>query len=146
MRNQGVGSWTARRARMSPDRVAVAYESREWTYAQLHERATRLAHALAGLGVSRGDRVAYLGPNQPEFLESLFATGLLGAIFVPLNWRLAVPELEYVLRDSGARTLVFAPDQLATAAKVDPRVAVPVGPEYERLLAAAAADPIDEPV
>src|SRR6185503_6144814 len=99
MRNQGVGSWTARRARMSPDRVAVVYEGTEWTYRRLHERATRLAHALAGLGVRHGDRVAYRGPNHPTFLEALFATGQLGAIFVPVNWRLAAPELAYVLSD-----------------------------------------------
>jgi fatty-acyl-CoA synthase len=150
MHNQGVGSWTARRARMSPDRVAIGYEDREWTYAQLHERATRNAHALAGLGVRQGDRVAYLGPNHPAFLETLFGAGLLGAIFVPLNWRLAVPELAYLLDDSGARALVFAPDQVGAVARlmdlVELPAAVPLGAEYERLLAAAGTEPLDEPV
>jgi fatty-acyl-CoA synthase len=150
MRDQGIGSWTARRARMSPDRVAIRFEGREWTYAELHERATRLAHALAGLGVRRGDRVAYLGPNHPTFLEALFATAMLGAVFVPLNWRLAVPELVHIVRDSDARALVFAPAQAAAAAATLAQVPVPaavaVGEEYERLLAAAATDSIDEPV
>jgi fatty-acyl-CoA synthase len=145
MRNQGVGSWTARRARMSPDKVAVCYEDREWTFRDLHERTTRLAHALAGLGVGHGDRVAYLGPNHPTFLETLFATGMLGGVFVPLNWRLAAPELAYVLADSGARVLIHAPAQAEVAAHLPVRT-VDVGEEYERRLAAAPAQPIDEPV
>ena len=57
-----------------------------------------------------GDRVAYLGPNHPAFLETLFATGAVGAIFVPLNIRLAPAELSYMLADSGASVLVWAPE------------------------------------
>jgi fatty-acyl-CoA synthase len=146
MRNEGVGSWTARRARMSPDRVAIVYEAAEWTYRELHERATRLAHALARLGVAHGDRVAYLGPNHPTFLETMFATGQLGAVFVPLNWRLAAPELAYILADSGARVLIRGPAQ--TAAAVDlPGVRAVGGPdEYEALLADELVEPLDEPV
>ena len=88
-----MGSWIARRARRTPERVAVMHGEDVATYAQLHDRVTRLAHGLRGLGVRRGDRVAYLGPNHPAFLETLFAAGTLGAILVPLNTRLAVPEL-----------------------------------------------------
>src|SRR5215831_17733339 len=107
VRNNGVGSWIARRARRTPDRVAVLHGDDRLTYAQLHDRVTRLAHGLRGLGVRRGDRVAYLGPNHPAFLETLFAAGTLGAILVPLNARLAVPELapaevENVLREHPA--------------------------------------------
>src|SRR6185312_14563026 len=98
MRNQGVGSWARRRARMSPDRAALRHDGRTHTYAQVSERANRLAHVLADAGVRHGDRVAYLGPNHPAFLELLFATGLLGAVFVPLNTRLAPPELAYIVR------------------------------------------------
>ncbi|HZN70196.1 MAG TPA: long-chain fatty acid--CoA ligase [Micromonosporaceae bacterium] len=142
MDNQGLGSWIARRARMSPQRVAVVHEDREWTYRQLHGRATRLAHALAGLGVRRGDRVAYLGPNHPTFLEVMFAAGQLGAVFVPLNWRLAAPELAYIVSDSATEILVHA----STVEGLAVRAAVAVGEEYEALLAAAPEDPIDEPV
>src|SRR5687768_5205916 len=109
MRNQGIGSWTARRARMSPDRIAVVHGDHEQTYRELHERASRMAHVLGGLGVKKGDRVAYLGPNEPAFLETLFGAGLAGAIFVPLNTGLAAPELAYILRDSGTSVLVHAP-------------------------------------
>jgi fatty-acyl-CoA synthase len=146
MRNQGVGSWTARRARMSPDRVAVAHDGREWTYRELHERASRLAHVLATVGVAGGDRVAYLGPNHPTFLEALFATGQLGAVFVPLNWRLAAPELAYILSDSGADVLLVSPDHASTVDGLLIRATVTLGEEYEARLAASRTEPVDEAV
>ncbi|MFE0652502.1 long-chain fatty acid--CoA ligase [Streptomyces sp. NPDC059534] len=115
MLNQGIGSWPARRARKTPDRVAVVHENRTLTYRELHGRVLRLAHALRGLGVARGDRIAYLGPNHPAFLETLFAAGTLGAAFVPLNTRLTAPELAYNLADSGSTVLVHGPEQDGTA-------------------------------
>jgi fatty-acyl-CoA synthase len=122
------------------------------TYEQLHQRVTRLAHALRGLGVRRGDRVGYLGPNHPTFLEVLFATGTLGAVFVPLNTRLAGPEIAYQLADSGTSVLVYGPSHagLVDAVGHRPQVAI-AGPRpgshgYEELLAGAATDPLDEPV
>jgi fatty-acyl-CoA synthase len=131
---------------MSPDRVAIAYEGREWTYRQLHERAGRLAHALAGLGVRRGDRVAYLGANHPTFLEALFATGRLGAVFVPLNWRLAEPELAYIVGDSTPDVLLHAREFAPVADRLDVRATVAAGAAYEELLDGASSDPLDEPV
>jgi fatty-acyl-CoA synthase len=127
---------------MSPARVAVVYGEVEWTYRELHERATRLAHVLAGLGVAHGDRVAYLGPNHPTFLEALFATGQLGAVFVPLNWRLAAPELAYIVADCGADVLISA----STVEGLRVRATIALADEYEALLAGATVDPIDEPV
>jgi acyl-CoA synthetase (AMP-forming)/AMP-acid ligase II len=141
MRNQGIGSWTARRNRKTPDRVAIEYGERSLTYRQLHERVVRLAHALRRLGVTRGDRVAYLGPNHPSLLETFFAAGTLGAVFVPLNTRLAGPELAGQIADSGAGTLVHAPGIQVTA----PRM-IEVGDVYEDLLARSPSDPIDEDV
>ena len=91
MRNQGIGSWPRRRARMVPDLAAVVHAERTETYGSLRRRVDRLANALTQLGVARGDRVAYLGPNHPAFVEALFATTALGAVFVPLNTRLAGP-------------------------------------------------------
>ncbi|CAM5630646.1 acyl-CoA synthetase [Streptomyces tanashiensis] len=154
MRNQGIGSWPARRDRRSPRRTALLHEGRPIDYAELHGRCTRLAHALRGAGVERGDRVAYLGPNHPAFLETLFATGLLGAVFVPLNTRLAVPELLHQLADSGSGVLVHAGQpaervtELAEGAALATLLAVDGGPgaSYEELLAAAATEPVDEEV
>ena len=150
MRNQGIGGWPARRARMTPASIAVVAGDARFTYAQLAERVTRLAHGLRELGVGRGDRVAYLGPNHPALAETLFACGLLGAVFVPLNTRLAVPELAYNLQDSGAEILLWGPELAASVAElretVKLRDAVEVGEQYERLLAAASTTPVDEPV
>ena len=104
----GLGSWTARRARATPERTALVHGSRRLTYAALDDRVRTLAAGLAGLGVERGDRVAYLGPNHPAFVETMFATTALGAVFVPLNARLAAQEHAFALDDTGARVLVHA--------------------------------------
>ncbi|MFI8067500.1 long-chain fatty acid--CoA ligase [Streptomyces sp. NPDC086033] len=150
MRNEGLGSWPARRARKTPHRTALIHGDTTFTYAELHTRVTRLAHALRARGIRRGDRVAYLGPNHPSYLETLFAAGSLGAVFVPLNTRLAGPEIGYQLSDSGARALVYGPSHAGLVAglpgSTDVRTYVEVGAEYERLLAESAREPIDEPV
>ncbi|HWU09247.1 MAG TPA: long-chain fatty acid--CoA ligase [Streptomyces sp.] len=157
MLNQGIGSWPARRARKTPDRTAVVHEGRTWTYRDLHRRVLRLAHALRALGAEHGDRVAYLAPNHPAFLETLFAAGTLGAVFVPLNTRLATTELAYNLADSGSAFLVHGPEQAeaarAAAAEAGVRRRISVaGPDqdgalgYEELLAGAGTGPLDETV
>ena len=104
--NQGLGSWPWRRARMSPHAVALRQGDRALTYAQLADRAARLASVLRDRGVRRGDRVAHLGTNDLTTFEAFFASGLLGAVFVPLNTRLAAPEVAYLLSDCGARVLL----------------------------------------
>ncbi|WP_338700532.1 long-chain fatty acid--CoA ligase [Streptomyces sp. Q6] len=151
MRNEGLGSWPARRARKTPHRTALIHGGDRLTYAELHARCTALAHALRARGIRRGDRVAYLGPNHPSYVETLFAVGALGACFVPLNTRLAGPEIAYQLADSGARALVYAPGHAGLVAglpaETDVGTYVEVGAPYEELLAAApSAEPIDEPV
>ncbi len=150
MRNEGLGSWPARRARKTPHRTALIHGGTRVTYADLHERTTRLAHALRARGVRRGDRIAYLGPNHPAYLETLFAAGTLGAVFVPLNIRLAGPEIAYQLADSGAKALLYAPSHAGLVAglpgSTDVRTYVEVGAEYEGLLAAASDERIDQPV
>ncbi|MFC3574068.1 long-chain fatty acid--CoA ligase [Streptomyces yaanensis] len=150
MRNEGLGSWPARRARKTPHRTALIHGDRNITYAELYERTTRLAHALRTRGVRRGDRIAHLGPNHPAYLETLFAAGTLGAVFVPLNTRLAGPEIAYQLADSGAKALVYAPSHAGLVAglpgSTDVRTYVEVGPEYEELLTAASDETIDQPV
>lgn len=95
MLNEGVGSWPYRRVRQAPEKTAIRFRDERFTYAELDERVTRLARALRELGVGKGDRVALLSPNHPAYLEALFAAGVLGAIFVPLNARLTVPEIAF---------------------------------------------------
>ncbi|WP_329415321.1 long-chain fatty acid--CoA ligase [Streptomyces sp. NBC_00704] len=150
MRNEGLGSWPARRARKTPHRTALVHAGRSTDYRTLHARTTRLAHVLRERGVRRGDRIAYLGPNHPAYLETLFAAGTLGAVFVPLNTRLAGPEIAYQLADSGAKALVHAPSHSGLVAGLpghtDVRTYVEVGAEYEEALGAASSEPIDTPV
>ncbi|MFJ3669811.1 long-chain fatty acid--CoA ligase [Streptomyces sp. NPDC090106] len=151
MRNEGLGSWPARRARKTPHRTALVHDDRPTDYRTLHTRTTRLAHALRARGVRRGDRVAYLGPNHPSYLETLFAAGTLGAVFVPLNTRLAGPEIAYQLSDSGAKALIHGPAHTGLVAGLpggtDVRIYVEAGgAEYEQALADASVEPIDEPV
>ncbi|HEX5188276.1 MAG TPA: long-chain fatty acid--CoA ligase [Streptosporangiaceae bacterium] len=124
MLNEGVGSWTARRARKTPDRIALVHDGSQLTYAALHDRVARLAGALRGLGLRPGDRVAYLGQNHPAFLETMFGTWAAGGVFVPLNYRLAQPELAHQLADSEAAALVYAPAFAATVAGLCADVAV----------------------
>ncbi len=85
----------------------MTYGDHTTTYGELASRVSRLMSALHDAGVREHARVAYLGGNHPAFLESLFATAALGAIFVPLNARLAPSEVDFMLADSGATVLLF---------------------------------------
>lgn len=130
MHNFGVGSWLHRRMLKSGTKPALIAGDRNVSYAELTGRADKLANALRLRGVRRSDRVAYLGENDPSFIETFFACGLLGAIFVPLNTRLAAPELKFQLEDSGARVLVNASEletlaaAAATGAAVNRRIVI----------------------
>ncbi|WP_214107327.1 acyl-CoA synthetase [Acrocarpospora catenulata] len=153
MRNAGLGGWPFRRARMNPDRAAFVFEDRSVSYAEFHERTARLAARLREAGVRAGDRVAYLGPNHIAFAETMFATHLLGGVFVPINARLAVPEIAYMLADSGAAVLIYAPECAAAARELPaPRTVVALGPprpgerEYQTWLSEGDPTPIDLPV
>lgn len=116
MQNQGLGPWIHRRRVKSGGKTALILEDQELTYSELAERVDRLADAFRQRGIGRGDRLAYLGENHPSFVETFFATGMLGAIFVPLNTRLAPPEIQFALQDSGASALVYS-GELASLAR-----------------------------
>ncbi len=158
MRDNGLGSWPRRRARMTPAKVALVQDGRGTTYADLHRGCTRLAHGLRGRGVAAGDRVAFLGLNSVEMVLAMLATAKLGAVFVPMNTRLAEPELLHILGDSGARLLLVedgfvVPDQSGTggpAGTAGPAVEIVTFSRGQgRGLDALAADDdaeIDEPV
>ncbi|KUO05196.1 acyl-CoA synthetase [Streptomyces caeruleatus] len=94
-----------RRAR-SRTASALVYEGREISAAQLDDTAAAFAAALAEQGLRRGDRIAYLGFNSVTFFETFLAAAHLGAVFVPVNFRLAADEVQHILVDSGAHTLV----------------------------------------
>ena len=96
----------AMRASLTPSRTAVRFGDRSFTYADLNERAERLARQLAAHGVHRGDRVGILAHNHPAHLELIFATAKLGFIYTPLNYRLAPKELLDMLSYIGPKLLL----------------------------------------
>jgi acyl-CoA synthetase (AMP-forming)/AMP-acid ligase II len=104
-----------------PERAMTVFRGEATSYAQMAERVARLAGGLADRGVRPGDVVAILSYNCPEVLESLFAANHLGAIAMPINWRLAAPEVRYILEHSEARALVCDQElvQLAEVAAND---------------------------
>jgi len=107
IRSMNVAWWIHRWASIHPAKPALIFEDREISYRELHQRANRAAVWLQELGIEKGDRVALFSTNCPEFIELYLACARLGAIFVPLNFRLTAPELDYHLRDSRPRLLVF---------------------------------------
>jgi fatty-acyl-CoA synthase len=102
-----IGGLLTKRAAMTPDREGLVCEGIRRTYKQLNDRANRLANAMTALGVNHGDRVGILALNEPEYFDMYFGLGKIGAILVPLNHRLAGPEIEYILSDCDAKVLVF---------------------------------------
>jgi long-chain acyl-CoA synthetase len=130
-----------------PDHVAIRYGERELTYAELDERSNRLAQALLAAGSGVGSRIAYLDRTAPEVIELFFAASKLGAVTVPLNWRLAPQELAAVLADAQPPVLIAGEAYAAVAAELAAGVAsspqlVVVERDYERVIAAQdAADP-----
>ncbi|HEU5082981.1 MAG TPA: long-chain fatty acid--CoA ligase [Acidimicrobiales bacterium] len=106
-------SWAtvlAHHATRSPDRPLTVFEGETLTYGDMEARAAALAGGLAARGVGRGDVVALLAYNCPELLEAIFATNRLGAIAMPINWRLAAPEVRYILEHSRAKVVVCDDD------------------------------------
>ena len=92
------------------DVVAIRCGTRALTYGELHDRSSRLAQVLLSAGVRAGDRVAHLDRTAPEVVELLFATSKIGAVAVPLNWRLARAELETIVADAGCSVMIAGPE------------------------------------
>ncbi|MEV6495727.1 AMP-binding protein, partial [Actinoplanes sp. NPDC051633] len=128
MHRHGIGTWLAKRRLRSPDKTALIYgDGSTMTYRQLADGADQVASLLSDRGIRTGDVVAHLGENSPEFLQVMFGAARLGAVFVPVNTRLAEPEITHVLADSNARVLFYDPafgDRTSTAAAGIPHVVV----------------------
>jgi acyl-CoA synthetase (AMP-forming)/AMP-acid ligase II len=105
------------------DAPAITYRDRTLTFAELDARSNQVAHALRAAGIGRGDRVAILDKNVPEFFELLFGAVKLGAVLAAVNWRLAPPEIAQILNDATARVLVAGADFLACVDAIEPGLA-----------------------
>ncbi len=154
-----VGAFLTNRARLKPNAEAWFDVStdRHFSYAQFNERSNRTAHLLLDQGIKKGDRVALLAMNSAEFMESFFAIAKIGAVCVPLNWRLTPPELEFILKDSGSLVVIHSEEfleqvqalQSLDAGKTDVKTwicignATPPSLSYERLQEAASPEEPD---
>src|SRR6266700_5446357 len=104
----------ARRARkLYGDREAVVDGGLRMTYEQLFDRCDHWSAALQGMGVKKGDRVAYIAPNTHQQLESFYAVPQIGAVLVPINYRLTPDDFTYLINHSGARIVCAHSDYLA---------------------------------
>jgi fatty-acyl-CoA synthase len=99
--------WVQRWSDLHPNKTAIIFETQNITYSELHRRANRTACWFQSVGIEKGDRVAVLLNNCPEFLEIYFSCCRLGAIFVPINFRSALPEIDYFLNNSRPRLFIF---------------------------------------
>jgi len=134
-----LGPWIRNSARRTPARIAIDYLGRELTYAELDRRSDALAAALLERGLRRGDRLATLTGNSPEHVIAFFACAKAGFMLLPLNWRLAAPELRYQLEDAEP-ALFLAEDEYA-------ELATETGWEFESLAPPdEAVDPVSTEV
>ena len=150
-----VDDFLRRAARLYPDKIAVVDGAERITYREFENRSRRLANALLGLGVRKGDRVAILSPNSHFLLESFYGTSQIGAVLVPLNYRLQAAELEYILGHAGAVCLLADREFTEIGDQLRPRLEgirhwisardegeTPAGwTDWNTLLEEAAADP-----
>lgn len=105
-----VGEWPAKWAARYPEETCIKYNDLVLTKGEFNQRINRVAHALQADGVRKGDRVAVLMGNSPVFLEILFALSKIGGIMVPLNFRLAAPELEFIINDNEPGIMIYSPE------------------------------------
>ena len=143
--------WIAHHGRRTPNKIAVMdlASERRFTYAQLDARISRLASFLRhALKVSRGERVAVLALNTTDTLEVQFACGRLGAIFVPLNTRLTVPELQFITADCAPKVMIHDADLAETALAVARLCGIEtsllLGPGWTYEAGIAAAKPLEK--
>ncbi|MGE4014534.1 MAG: AMP-binding protein, partial [Alphaproteobacteria bacterium] len=105
-----IGRFLSKRAQFDGDRVGLIVGDRRLTFRDLNTAANQAAHALLELGVTRGERVAVLMRNGVQYLATYYGCAKIGAILCGINWRLAAPEIDHVLRDSEASILIYDPE------------------------------------
>lgn len=142
----------ATHARLCPQKVGTRDSKRSMTFAEWDERASRLANALLGLGLAKGDRVGLLAYNCVEWMEIYVALARAGLVAVPINFRLMSPEISYILSHAEAQAVIVQHDLVDRIEPIRTEVPVPPGnyvhfgataptgwQDYEALIAAASA-------
>jgi len=105
-----LGEMLTRRALLTPDREALVCEDVRMTFSELNARANKLANAMKKMGIGLGDRVCILAFNEPEYFEMYYGLGKIGAILVPINYRLAGPEMQFIISDCSPKAMVLGPE------------------------------------
>ena len=120
---KNIGLYLAKRAHLNPNLEAVIdpATARRFSYREINERANKVANCMREKGIKKGDRVALLLMNGIEFYESFMGLAKIGAVCVPLNWRLVADELSYILKDAGAIALIYGSDFAEIAAELHGR-------------------------
>ena len=113
-----LGEILGRHAAQRPEAPALRADERTWTYRALHAEATKVARALQAEGVAPRQRVAILDRNVPEFFSFLFGASMCDAVTLAVNWRLAPPEMEYILNHAQARVLLIGAEFLGHLAQM----------------------------
>ncbi|MDH6130639.1 fatty-acyl-CoA synthase [Kitasatospora sp. MAA4] len=131
-----------RSAARTPERVALHFEDRHWTYRELDDAVTRAARHLLDRGLRKGDRVAAFGRNSDIYLILFLACGRAGLIHVPVNYNATTAELHYFVTQSGSAALLFDADFADRVADLPPTPAVSCRVTLEELLDAAATGPV----
>lgn len=119
--------WLKRHAERTPNKLALVDidSGRQFNYAQFNERANRLASFFQDhLGIRKGSRISILAQNSTDYFEVLFGCGKMGAVLNTLNWRLAIPELEYIVRDCSPRAIIYEPEFEETVQELRERVTI----------------------
>ena len=115
---RSMGDLARVQARDIGSKAAVITDERTWTYAELDAESSQVAQGLLAAGVKPQDRVAFLDKNAAEYFLVLVGAGKVNAVTVAVNWRLAPPEIEYIIENSGAKVLVVGSDFLAHLAQI----------------------------
>lgn len=138
-------NWISRHADIWPDKIAFIDDGRdlELSYRDLDERIRRLSSWMVDAGVERGARVAFLSENTTDIFEAMFACARVGAILVPLNWRLALPELDFIVKDCTPHVLIYEGQFAESVDQLDVSVKLELGDEFEA--AKAGAEPSAAP-
>lgn len=129
-----------------PDRCAISINNNELTFAEVDERANRLAQLILNMGISRGERIALLAMNETEFFEVQVAAIRAGVTLVPLNFRLAIPELSFIMDNAEPQMLITGPGFHEIGDSLGCPNRLSLGPEYEQAINSVSAmerSPID---
>jgi len=113
-----LGDMLSTHARLRPEKVAARDSSRSLTFRQWNARANRLANALLGLGLQKGDRVSILAYDCIEWMEFYVALAKAGLVAVPINFRLTPPEMRYIIEDAGASALIAQHDLVGSVEEI----------------------------